>query len=846
MIKNHLDIKLNSNFLKKIKLVTIFFTCLLIFDSSNFNFANAEVRMIVEDELLVKFKDDASSSEITELIGFCNTDIKLDSNSMIDEALKSSHSEGELPPELSFLIRQIFWLTIQDPIQTVEETITCFENNSEIVEFAEPNVLSEPDSHQSDSYPNDTRFLDGSQWSLFNWGQKDSFENLGIIDADIDVVQSWDLPHTDCRNVIVAVLDNGVDLDHPDLAPNLWVNPNEILGNGVDDDGNFLIDDVHGFDFTEFKIVLEGLTPKLQDRESDGPEDSVPLKTEHENHGTAVAGIIGAKGNGGDPGGISGICWDAKLMIMRIGAPIFDYNAILFATIYIVLEKFLFDQNIRIINLSDSEETNTKTIELISDITTLSKILFIVTPGNLGNNIDLNGAGKPGRFPCSLLNPNIICVAASNNRDELWSSSSYGSSSVDLAAPGENIISLRRGLQGGGTTDGTGSGTSFAVPHVSGIAALAFSLFPDKGPMDVKKDILEGSIGSTPSSGVDIVNKEDPDTIFGKVLSDGRLRWPYTGDLGDAPDSYHTIAETSRGALHWDIGNEFIGDDVTPEVDANKGGKLDQDKIQNLVDMDRSDDWETFAPTIFFFDPEPPWRQLQFVGVNYKVCTDYLRIEDADKGRYQAVKMNDKEPTNDDWFDRSIFVNGFFDVDKSGDFEPDELLLEDIITIEGNILPKPDKKKQGYPQVTVNIHELLPIPNEIPPPNPPEKKCVFVNSVMRIPPDDDIPPQGVKPDWIRFRLDYGEDIGENDPLPLFQHDTNLPLEPKPPGHFEWARHGEVEDITLQTNVSGTILPIDSTALFLSGLSQSAVWMIPTVLGIAGAGVIIRHKLQQYL
>jgi len=149
----------------------------------------------------------------------------------------------------------------------------------------DPNALYQP--HR---LPNDPRFAE--QWWLSNTGQN-IFGQLGTIGADIGAVEAWDTT-IGTRDNVVAIIDTGIDLLHPDLIPNLWTNPGEIPGNGIDDDGNGFVDDVHGYDFGE----------------GDGsPQDVV-------GHGTAVAGVVGAQGNNGQ--GVTGVNWNVSLMGLKI------------------------------------------------------------------------------------------------------------------------------------------------------------------------------------------------------------------------------------------------------------------------------------------------------------------------------------------------------------------------------------------------------------------------------------------------------------------------------------------------------------------------------------------------
>lgn len=236
--------------------------------------------------------------------------------------------------------------------------------------------------------------------------------------AKIQAPAAWE-QDTGSSQVVLAVIDTGVDYRHEDLAANMWRNPGETPGNGVDDDGNGFVDDVHGFDFAADRL---------------GNNDSDPMDID--DHGTHVAGILAAAGNNGL--GVCGINWQARVMALKGFRPdlhIYDSDCIE-AIDYAVMMKRDRGVNVAAINASfGGGGSNPLQQEAIADAADLG-IAFVCAAGNEGENND-----ETPFYPAGYDVPGIVSVAASDPDDGLASFSNYGANTVDIAAPGQGILS---------------------------------------------------------------------------------------------------------------------------------------------------------------------------------------------------------------------------------------------------------------------------------------------------------------------------------------------------------------------------------------------------------------------
>lgn len=299
------------------------------------------------------------------------------------------------------------------------------------------------------------------KWGLDNTGQAVNGKAPGVRDADIDASEAWSVT-TGNADTVVAVVDSGVDITHPDLRNNIWTNPDEIPNNGEDDDNNGYVDDVNGWDFINNDNTVF---------------DSASL----DEHGTHVAGIIAAEGNNGI--GVTGVAWRTKIMPVKFisGSSGSVSNAIK-ALDYAVAEGAKISNNSWVCNNCPADPALSQSLYNAIDAADDSNHLFLAAAGNYGTNSDVTPY-----YPAGYELPNIVSVAATDNNDTLASFSNYGATSVDLAAPGVDVYST---LPGG---YGFREGTSMATPHVSGVAALLKSKSPGLNHLQIKDRILEGA-----------------------------------------------------------------------------------------------------------------------------------------------------------------------------------------------------------------------------------------------------------------------------------------------------------------------------------------------------------------
>ncbi|MHC4153981.1 MAG: S8 family serine peptidase [Planctomycetota bacterium] len=306
---------------------------------------------------------------------------------------------------------------------TVENALKRFKGKGEIL-YAEPNY----EIHLL-ATPNDPNFSD--LWGMHNTGQTG-----GTADADIDAPEAWDI-ETDANEIVVAVIDSGVDYTHPDLVANMWTDANGSYGYDFVNDDNDPMDD-HG-------------------------------------HGTHCAGTIGAVGDNNT--GVVGVCWKVQIMALKsFNSSGWGDQANCIAAI-----EYAIDNGADILSNSWGGDPYNQALNDAIEAADANGVLFVASAGNDSTDND-NEPHYPSSYDCN----NVIAVLATDHNDQMSGFSCYGPNSVDLGAPGSSILSCQLG--GGYTYK---SGTSMAAPHVAGACALVWSEHPSLSHTEVKNLILE-------------------------------------------------------------------------------------------------------------------------------------------------------------------------------------------------------------------------------------------------------------------------------------------------------------------------------------------------------------------
>lgn len=354
---------------------------------------------------------------------------------------------------------------------------------------------------------------DSSYASL--WGMNNTGQTGGVADADIDAPEAWDIS-TGSHDVVVGVIDTGVDHTHPDLITNIWTNPAEIAGDGIDNDGNGFIDDMHG---------ISAIT-------------SIGDPMDDNGHGSHVSGTIGATGNNGL--GVVGVNHNVSI----IGCKFLDASGSGSLSDALTCIDYFVDLKNNGVNVRATNNSwgGGGFSQALSDAITSSEeanILFVAAAGNDAYDNDAQSS-----YPSGYPHDSVLAVASTTHTDDMSSFSQWGLTTVDLGAPGSDILST---VPGGGYA--SYSGTSMATPHVTGAAALAWSVNPELSAIEMKELLM--------SSG------DDNAALSGKTASGKRLNVKNALDDADPTPGFtlkptpssSTIVAGETATYSFDVGS---------------------------------------------------------------------------------------------------------------------------------------------------------------------------------------------------------------------------------------------------------------------------------------------------
>lgn len=388
---------------------------------------------------------------------------------------------------------------------TIEEALASY-NSAAGVLYAQPDYVWHIDRMPDDTLLNDL-------WGMHNTGQTG-----GTSDADIDAPEAWEVA-TGSSEIVVAVIDTGVDYNHPDLNDNMWVNTGEIPGNNLDDDGNGYIDDIYGYDFVN--------------------NDGDPLDDHY--HGTHCAGTIGAEGD--NAVGVVGVCWDVRIMALKF----LDSNGSGSTANAIASIEYAMQMGAKVLSNSWGGDGYDQALKDAIDAAGVLGIPFVAAAGNDGTNND-----STPHYPSNYDSENIISVVSSDHDDARSSFSNYGVVSTDLAAPGSSVLSCRPG----GTYQYL-NGTSMATPHVAGACALMLSVNPGLTSAEIKQIL---------------VDTVDP-TLPGTCASGGRLN--LANAVAESGVPWISVSpENGRGLVPGDSMNITVSFDAMDVVVGTHNGEI--------------------------------------------------------------------------------------------------------------------------------------------------------------------------------------------------------------------------------------------------------------------------------
>lgn len=394
------------------------------------------------DQVILKFKHEPVNSNDRHITG----NNKIDAVSAMHNALSvKKQALGRHSGQSIYVIRF--------PEETdIQRVIAAYTDTDEL-EYAEPDFIGSGGGVQGIT-PNDQYYF--RQWGLHNTG---TFTlSPGIAGADIDMENGWNIEQGD-SNIVVAILDSGMKLDHPEFAGRIWVNSDEVPGNGLDDDANGFIDDTRGWDFAN--------------------ADNLPA--DDYGHGTNVGGIVGINGN--NAAGYAGVDWHCKLMALKG----LDNNNLGYYSWWSGALYYATDNGAKVVNMSMGGSSFSTTLQNAIDYAVNNGVVVVACMMNTNSGVTYYPAGFPG----------VIAVGSTNTDDTrtapfFWSATSgsnYGNH-ISVVAPGNYIYGLN--YQSNSNYNSYWGGTSQATPHVTGIVSLLLAQDPSRTPAQIK-NILEST-----------------------------------------------------------------------------------------------------------------------------------------------------------------------------------------------------------------------------------------------------------------------------------------------------------------------------------------------------------------
>jgi serine protease len=452
----------------KAKLSALTLALLPLFANASLDLSSKEGLTYKSDSVIVVYKDSASKFDRRAARSIVRAKISDLNNDEIDDKYRNL-KKGRIA---KFTLDNI----------SVKSALEKLRKNPAVL-YAEPDYIV----HASVT-PDDSSFAD-------LWGMNNTGQGGGVADADIDAPEAWDIS-TGSHDVIIGVIDTGVDHTHPDLMANVWTNPAEISGDGIDNDGNGFIDDMHGIN------AITGVGDPMDDA----------------GHGSHVSGTIGATGNNGL--GVVGVNHNVSI----IGCKFLSASGSGSLSDALTCIDYFVDLKNNGINVRATNNSwgGGGFSQALSDAITSSEeanILFVAAAGNDAYDNDAQSS-----YPSGYPHDSVLAVASTTRTDSMSSFSQWGLTTVDLGAPGSDILST---VPGGGYA--SYSGTSMATPHVTGAAALAWSVNPELSAIEMKALLM--------SSG------DDNAALAGKTVSGKRLN--VNNALNDAdPTPGFTLAAT--------------------------------------------------------------------------------------------------------------------------------------------------------------------------------------------------------------------------------------------------------------------------------------------------------------